>query len=209
MKQDQTLELYGAPTGNCWRAAIALEEAGIPYRARVVDLYGGEHRETTFLELNPAGKVPVLMDRSSVQPFVLSQSNAVVLYAAELAPGRLLSVTDRKARAHAYERYFYFLTDVIAVGHAAFSLRGPDDAASRHILNSRMLAALAFAERFASASRYIAGDTFTIADVAAVTITASVAGQLDWDELPHLKRWFDEVMSRPSVSRGMSAFALR
>ncbi|MDY0748711.1 glutathione binding-like protein [Paucibacter sp. R3-3] len=69
-----------------------------------------------------------------------------------------------------------------------------------------MLAALAFAERFVAGSRYMAGDVFPMADIAAVTITLSAAGSLDWGTLPNLKRWFDEVVDRPYVRAGLAAF---
>ncbi len=207
MIAQHAVELYGAQTGNCWRAAIALEEAGLPYRPRNVDLRLGEHKHAPFLAVNPAGKVPVLVDHRDGQEFVLAQSNAIVLYAAEAAPGTLTSATDPLARALAYERYFYFLTDVIAVSHAAFYLRGQTDTAASKTLTKRMLGALTFAERFLSDSEYMAGPAFTIADLAAVTITSTVVQKLEWSELPNLKRWFDQVMARASVIRGMKAFA--
>ena len=118
-----TYELYGAPTGNCIRAAIALEEAGLPYTVRSVDLANGEHRSAAYLALNPAGKVPVLVEsQENGPPVVITQSNAIILYAAERAPGRLLP-DDSLARSVVYERFFFFVTDVIAVSHAAFFLR--------------------------------------------------------------------------------------
>lgn len=49
------IELYGAPTGNSLRAAIALEEAGIPYTARRLNLQANEQRDLSYLALNPAG----------------------------------------------------------------------------------------------------------------------------------------------------------
>jgi len=59
-----SIELYGAQTGNCLRAAIALEEAMVPYTVRHVDLRSGEHRRAAYLALNPAGQVPTMVDRS-------------------------------------------------------------------------------------------------------------------------------------------------
>ncbi len=131
-----------------------------------------------------------------------------MFYASEATPGALTSATDPLARALAYEKYFYFLTDVIAVSHAAFYLRGQTDTAASKTLTKRMLGALTFAERFLSDSEYMAGSAFTIADLAAVTITSTVVQRLEWSELPNLKRWFDQLMARPSVIRGLKAFDL-
>ena len=120
-----TLELYGAQTGNCIRAAVALEEAGLSYTPnKLVDLPSGAHKGVDHLALNPAGKVPVLVENEEDrEPFILTQSNAIILYAAGKAAGRLLPENDRD-RAIVFERFFFFVTDVIVVSHAAFSLRG-------------------------------------------------------------------------------------
>src|SRR5215470_10249147 len=80
------IELHGAKTGNCLRVAIGLEVCATPYRVVKVDLAGGEQRSAAHLALNPAGKVPTLVERSSHAPtFVLSQSNAILLYLAKRA----------------------------------------------------------------------------------------------------------------------------
>src|SRR5579862_6261981 len=86
------LELCGARTGNCLRAALALSEAGLPYRIRRMNLGAGEHRAPAFLAVNAAGKVPVLLvhEASGKPPRALSQSSAILFYADDLAPGRLL-----------------------------------------------------------------------------------------------------------------------
>jgi GSH-dependent disulfide-bond oxidoreductase len=91
-----TIELYGAQTGNCIRAAIALEEAGLSYTPKFVDLSSGAQQGVDHLALNPAGKVPVLVEKEEDQePFILTQSNAIILYAAGKAAGRLLSRQPR------------------------------------------------------------------------------------------------------------------
>ena len=79
-----TLKLYGAQTGNCIRAAIALEEAGLSYTPKLVDLSSGAHQGVDHLARNPLGKVPVLVEKEEGrEPFILTQSNAIILYAAE------------------------------------------------------------------------------------------------------------------------------
>jgi GSH-dependent disulfide-bond oxidoreductase len=70
-------------TGNCIRAAMALEEAEIPYIVRRYDPRTPGLGEAEYKKLNPTGKVPTLVDHSqSDDPFVLTQSNAIMLYAA-------------------------------------------------------------------------------------------------------------------------------
>src|ERR1700687_3849688 len=85
------IDLYLAPTANGLRATVALEETGLPYRAHPVDLAKGEQRSPEFLKLNPAGLIPVIVDDEGPggKPLTLSQSGAIVLYAAEKS-GKLL-----------------------------------------------------------------------------------------------------------------------
>jgi GSH-dependent disulfide-bond oxidoreductase len=201
-----TLELYGAQTGNCIRAAIALEEAGLSHTRKLVDLSSNEHTGVDHLALNPAGKVPVLVEKEEGrEPFILTQSNAIILYVAGKAPGRLLPENDRD-RAVAYERFLFFVTDVIAVSHAGFSLRALSAQEGRKILEDRVLATLETAERYVVHNEFMAGNTFSAADIAGFPITQSVKSDLPWQKLPNLRGWFERIEGRPAVKRGLHAF---
>jgi GST-like protein len=207
MNESPDLTLYGARTGNCLRAAIGLEEAGLTYTARHVGLSKGEHSTPAFLALNPAGKVPVLVAQSAGVPdFVLTQSNAILFYAEERAPGGLLPPGGTEARTRALEAFFYFTTDVIALNGAAFALGRQhfEDAASN--LTERYLRAIRDSERFLREEGFMGGDRFSLADIAAYTIITAVSAQLPWDRLPRLAAWRERVGDRPAVQRGMAAF---
>jgi GST-like protein len=204
------LELHGAKTGNCLRAAIGLSEAGLLYKTRHVDLSRGEQRDQSHLALNPAGKVPVLVARGSMnaQPFVLTQSSAILFYADAEAPGRILPphATDR-ARIRALETFFYFTSDVIAFSGAAFSLRGPEFSSAARTLTARYVDAIIASERFLIDSEFMGGASFSIADIAAFTIISAVHRHLPWDQLPRLTAWHDRTGRRPAVQTGMTAFS--
>ncbi|PNG25455.1 glutathione S-transferase [Methylocella silvestris] len=194
-------------TGNCIRAAMALEEAELPYVVRHYDPRAPGEGEVEYRRLNPTGKVPTLIDLSQRDdPFVLTQSNAIVLYAGSKAPEKLLHAGDARAQARVLERFTYFVTDVIVPNHAGFFLKLQGDAVAAKVLSDRSMAAIEDAERFASASTFIAGDAFSIADIAAVTIVSAVADELPWDRLPALSRWFSQVRTRPAFVRSTSAF---
>lgn len=204
-----TLLLLGARTGNCQRAAIALEESGLAYDVRQVDLRGNEHRSPEFLKLNPLGKVPVLTQHvNGRQPVVICQSNAIMLYAADNGPTKLLPDVTNSERATAQERFFYFVTDVIAPNHAGFFLKQNKCIDEATLLQQNSLAALEHSERYLDGNPYIAGNSFTLADICAVTMTSFNEDVLQWSKLPNLKRWYDDVISRPGVERGMRAFDL-
>ena len=200
------LELYGAKTGNCNRAAIALEEAGIAYSARPVNLATGEHQGQELRSLNPFGKVPVLVQRASGAGFVLAQSNAIILFAAESSPTTLLPA-DPVARAKVYERFFYFLTDVIAVSHGAFKLQQIGASEQAKSINELAVSALLEGGRFLAFSPFMAGESFSVADIAAFTIARAYYDVIEWGEHPELAHWYGEVARRPAVLRGLKVFA--
>lgn len=199
------VELYGSVTGNSLRAAIALEEAGISYVARRVDLHAGAQRDTAYLAINPAGKVPALVDPNLTPALILNQSNAIVQYADARSPGRLSPVGPPSARLLTMDRYFFFVTDVIAPSHAAFFLRKLQQHDAADVIDFRVIEQIAYSERFLTES-FMAGDQFSMADISAFTIAAAVKEKLDWKALPRLSRWFEIIQARPGVQAGLKAF---
>jgi len=199
------IELYGANTGNTLRAAIALEEAGIVYSARKLDLRAHEQRDAPFKTLNPAGKVPTLVDHSLTPALVINQSNAIIQYADAKAPGRLSPVERGAESVRVFDRYFFFVTDVIAPSHAAFFLRQAGSGEAAGVIDQRVIEQLVFAESFLTAE-FMAGDQFSMADISAFTIAASVRERLDWASHPRLSRWFQAIEARPAVQRGLNIF---
>lgn len=200
------LELHGARTGNCFRVSIALEESGLPFETRHVDLSKGEHQAPAFLALNAAGKVPVLVDRRGGDELVLSQSNAILFHLAELVPGKLMPFDSGAESARFYERLFYFVTDVIAPSHAAFLVRSAGDGIGAHALSRRSAVNLMAAQRFLDDGDYMLGDRFSLVDIAAVTIATTSRDDIDWSAVPRLREWFERVASRPAVIRGFQRF---
>jgi GST-like protein len=199
---DATLEIYAAPTGNCLRAVMALEEAGLAYALKSVDLKAGEHKKAPYIDLNPAGLVPTAVaSAAGGRPLILTQSNAIIFYAAAKGPGRLLPMDEGPARAVVLDRFFFFVTDVIVPSGAGFALGRQGQLEAAEIMSHRMRDALVGAERFAKASSFIAGDDFSIADIAGFTITRHAMANLPWADLPNLRRWFEAVETRPGVQR--------
>ncbi|RQR44752.1 glutathione S-transferase family protein [Burkholderia sp. Bp9140] len=198
--------LYGARTGNCRRAAIALAEAGIAYSVSQVDLRAGEHKSAAFRALNPRGLVPVMVEDGNTGPdLVLTQSNAIMFHAASRSRERLAPDQGRQSAVF-LDRLFYFVTEVIAPNGSAFALAQQGDEPGARLLAGRSLDALVQAERFLTDSPYIAGDTFTLADIAAYTSVFAVTQDLDWSALPLLHAWYARIGARPGVVRGMAAF---
>ena len=101
---------------------------------------------------------------------------------------------------------FFFVTDVIAVSHAAFSLRASAAQEAQKILSDQMLATVEAAEGYVVHNEFIAGQTFSAADIVGFTIIRSVQSDLPWPNLLGLRRWFDRIEARPAVKRGLQVF---
>jgi GSH-dependent disulfide-bond oxidoreductase len=203
------IELFGDATGNSRRAAIALQESGLAFEPRKVALAKGEHRAPDYLRLNPTGRVPTLVDSEGPggERFVLTQSNAIMLYVAEKS-GALLP-SNRSERLRALEWLFFFVTDVIPASAHAFVLSRSSIAAgadAARLLNERALALYEHVNRRLADRPFLAGNSFTLADIAGYTITKAFEAQLRWDDLPHVRRWVEEVGARPAVQKGWSVF---
>lgn len=203
------IELFGDATGNSVRAAIALEESGLAYEPRKVTLARGEHRIAEYLQLNPTGRVPTLVDSDGPggERFVLTQSNAIMLYVAEKS-GTLLP-SNGVERTRALEWLFFFVTDVIAPSLQAFVLSRDSTAAHAgaiHRLNERAISIYEHVDRRLVDRPFLAGSSFTLADIAAYTITTAFESELRLDRFPHVRPWLERVSARPAVQRGRRIF---
>jgi glutathione S-transferase len=131
----------------------------------LLDLRGGDQGAADYLSLNPAGKVPTVVDRRGAgAPFVLTKSNAIMLWVADQRPGLLLSVDEPGERARALERTFYFITEVIERSRAAFEQRKSGDRDGADHLDQVALEAAEFSEIFLKEAAFMAGDRFSLAD---------------------------------------------
>ena len=205
------IELLGDATGNCIRVAIALEEAGLPYRARKIDLSKGEQRSPEYLRLCPSGRVPAIIDDQGPrgERLVLSQSNAILVYLGEKT-GQLLS-KEQYLRTITLQWLFLFVTDVIAPSHQGFHLEqalGPGLSADvTRELNRRSASMYTHVDGQLRRFPFVAGDNLSIADIAGYTITAAIRDHLPWSSLTHVRTWFHTLAQRPGFRRGVEIFS--
>jgi glutathione S-transferase len=186
-----------APTRSI-RARWTLQELGVEFEAVSVDLLAGEQRQAPFLALNPAGKVPVLVDGD----MVLNESIAIVLYLAEKYPEKRLLPDDLRGRAELM-RWLLFTTT---------ELEQPLWRITRHTRlypeDKRLPGEVALArEDFGAMAKvldqhmvereFVVGDTVTVADfVLAYTLDwAQILGLLE--ELPRLEGYMERMYDRP------------
>ncbi|SON57755.1 Disulfide-bond oxidoreductase YfcG [Hartmannibacter diazotrophicus] len=195
------IEVYAFATPNSVKVPIALEELGLPYDLRAVNVRKGEQKQEAFLSLNPNGKVPVLVDDG----FVLTESAAILVYLAEKT-GKLLP-TGGAARARVFEQLFFHASALSpAFGNAGFFKRSSPEpqpiAEARFTSEAERI--LGLLDSRLSTQAFMAGDAFTIADIAHFGwLWRRQFPGLTLDGHPNLSRWYEAVAERPAVQRAI------
>ena len=201
------IDLYTFNTSNGHRASIILEECGLPYRVHKVDLAKGEQKAPEFLNINPAGAIPAIVDHDVPGgPLKLSQSGAIMLYAAEKT-GRFLP-TDPARRAQALQWLMLAVTDVARASTSIFlsSAVLPDKSpANVSYFEEQTLRYLRVAEARLAGRDFLA-DELSVADFALYPLYAVRKALVDKaGDLPQLTRWSAALAARPGVDKGMRA----
>ena len=205
------IEVYSWPTPNGHKVHIMLEECGLPYRAHAVDISAGDQFNPEFLALSPNNKIPAIVDPDGPdgRPMSLFESGAILLYLAGKT-GKLLPADTRGK----YETLQWLMFQMGGVGPMLgqahhFRIYAPqkiDYAIERYTNEAKRLYGVM--DRQIARHRYIAGDEYTIADIAVFPWLRSWKNQgIDWNDYPHLKGWFDEIAARPAVQRGVEVLA--
>lgn len=198
------MELYTDSSPNGFKATIALAELGLPYRLRHVRIEQGEHRLPAFLALNPHGRIPVLVDHDT--GITVFESAAILLYLAEKT-GRLLPAQPQQRWAAITWLQFHAASMGPMLGqrvHFEMAEGGANAAAMAHF---RQLseAALATMDGRLAGNAYLAGDDYSIADIASFgwLHIAQLVG-FDFSAWPHLGAWYARVAARPAVQLGIT-----
>ncbi|MCR9164573.1 MAG: glutathione S-transferase family protein [Nannocystaceae bacterium] len=196
------ITLYTARTPNGFKASITLEELGLPYETRVLDLKAEEQKQAWFLALNPNGRIPVIVDHDA-DDLVVFESGAILIHLAERT-SRLLPVHAAQ-RSRALQWLMFQVGGVgPMMGQAnVFHRYAPERipyAVERYQRESRRL--LEVLDTRLAQAEYLAGD-YSIADIAnwCWARTHRWSG-VDIDGLPHLSRWLDAIAQRPAVKAG-------
>lgn len=198
------ITLYGGPTPNARKVAIALEEMELEWRLSPIDILDGDQFSPAFLKLNPNNKAPVIVeDEEGPDPFVLWESGAILWHLAEKT--RSFVPTEPRARAVCHQWLMFQMSGVGPMfgqnAHFSFYAKSRHEYSIARYANevTRLLRVLN--GRLAAAT-YLAGDGYSVADMATYPyVLRQVEARAA--EFPHLKRWCDMVGARPAVARGM------
>ena len=198
------IDLYTAATPNGWKASITLEELELPYKLHPIDLSSGEQKKQPFIDINPNGRIPAIVDREA-DDFAVFESGAIMMYLAEKT-GRLMPA-DAKGRSRVVQWLMFQMGGVgPMMGQAnVFTRYFPEQLPSvidRYRREGRRL--LEVLDRHLAGHEWLAGD-YSIADIAnwAWVQTHPWPG-VPVDGLDHLQRWLEAVRARPAVQRGVT-----
>lgn len=196
-----TLTLYTAATPNGYKVSVALEEMGLAYDVRRVDLMAGEQKQQWFLDICPNGRIPALTDDG----FAIFESGAILVYLAEKT-GQFMPA-DVQGRSRVMQWLMFQMGGVgPMMGQANVFFRYfPEKipaAIARYQGEGRRL--FTVLDTQLGKTEYLAGDDYSIADMAnwCWTRTASWSG-IDTEGLPNLSRWHAAIAARPGAQRGI------
>jgi glutathione S-transferase len=203
------MKLYGFGPTRSLRAIWGLKELDADFEFVPVNLLAGEHRRPEFLRLNPAGRVPVLVDGDLVIP----ESAAIVFYLADKYRDKGLLPAGLKERAQAYRWVMFAVTELEQplwriTRHTALyppDKRSPADIA---LAKEEFIAMATVLERHLEGRQFIVGDGVTVADC----VTAYL---IDWanelkliEGLPQLRAYLERMYARPTAPQRIAdAFA--
>ena len=199
------IDLYYWPTPNGHKITILLEETGLPYDIKPVDISAGDQFKPAFLAFSPNNRMPAIIDRAPAdggEPITVFESGAILVYLAEKT-GRFIA-SDARGRKTALEWVFWQMGGLgpMAGQNHHFVQYAPERipyAMERYVKETNRLYGVL--DRRLAGRDWIAGDC-SIADMASYPwIVPWKRQQQNLDGFPDLRRWFDAMRSRPAVVR--------
>ncbi len=211
------LQLYSLGTPNGVKVTIMLEEllalghAGAEYDAWLINIGAGDQFGSGFVAANPNSKIPALVDHSGPEPIRIFESGAILIHLAEKF-GAFLP-TEPAARAECLSWLFWQMGSAPFLGggfghfyaYAPFKMEYPIDRYAMEV--KRQLDVL---DRNLADRKFVAGDDYTIADMAIWPWYGGMAKGLLYEageflsvqDYKHVIRWADDLAARPAVQRG-------
>jgi GST-like protein len=203
------IDLYYWPTPNGWKISIMLEECALPYRMVPVNIGRGAQFEPEFLAISPNNRMPAIVDHAPADggaPVSVFESGAILVYLAEKT-GRFLP-TELRGRKAALEWLMWQMGGLgpMAGQNGHFRLYAPEKIAyaiERYAKEVDRLYGV-LDDQLARTGAYVAGAEYGIADMAIFPwVRTWKAQQVPLAEFTHVKAWYERLMERPAVRRGI------
>ena len=207
------IDLYFWPTGNGKKVVILLEELGLPYTFKPINIGRGDQLTAEFLKISPNGRMPAIVDDEPMgggEPISIFESGAIMTYLAEKT-GRFCP-TDARGRYDVAQwvswqmanqgpklgeqGHFRRALDAGSNGDLSYAIRRFDNETHRifGVMNLGLFN-----------KRYLAAGEYTIADMICYpwSVNWKMRG-IDLEEFPNVKRWLAEMDARPAVQKAMA-----
>ncbi|KCV83267.1 hypothetical protein ATO10_00860 [Actibacterium atlanticum] len=210
------IQLFYWPTPNGWKISIALEEMSLPYTLNLIDIGAGDQFAPDFLKIAPNNRMPAIIDPQGPDgaPISIFESGAILQYLARKT-GLYYGETERD-RVNVDQWLMWQMGGLGPMaGQAHHFLKYAPSMEPPHVLpyaqdryrteTARLYGVM---DKQLSKNAYLAGDFYSIADMAAWGWASLWEGQQQTlDDKPHLKRWLEVVGQRPAVQRGRAVAA--
>ena len=201
------IELYAWPTPNGHKVSIMLEECGLPYEVIAVDINKGEQFAPAFLAISPNNRMPAIIDRDGPGGEALSvfESGAILVYLAEKT-GKFMP-KDMAKRYQVIQWVMFQMGGIGPIfGQVHHFLRAAKEdvpyGIKRYSTEARRLYGVLDAHL--DGQDFLANNELSIADFCTVPWVFRHDWQkIDLNEYPNVKRWYDSLMARPALARGM------
>ncbi|HQU69452.1 MAG TPA: glutathione S-transferase N-terminal domain-containing protein [Albidovulum sp.] len=210
------IDLYYWPTPNGWKISIALEEMELPYTLHLVNIGAGDQFRPDFLKISPNNRMPAIVDPEGPDgaPISIFESGAILQYLARKT-GKFYGKTERDRVA--VDQWLMWQMGGVGpmAGQAhhflkyAPALNPPQDLTyAKNRYRAEVARLYGVLDHQLARHRFVAGDFFSIADMAIWGWASLWQGQEQvLDDKPHMKRWLEEVGARPGVQRGRALAA--
>jgi GST-like protein len=201
------IELYTWSTPNGRKVSIMLEECGLPYRTRKIDIGKGDQFAQEYLRINPNGKIPSIVDPEGPdgRPISMMESGAILIY--------LAAKTDRFLPRTPRGKYVALQWLMFQMGGV-----GPMFGQAHHFMRAKKDEIPYGSERYGNEAKRLYGvmdahlgekqhfaDDYSIADIAIYPWVARHEWhRVDLAQFPNVKRWYERVGARPAVQKGMA-----
>ena len=209
------IDVYYWPTPNGWKVTIMLEECGLDYTIRPVDIGGGDQFTPEFLRISPNNRMPAIVDHAPAdggEPITVFESGAILEYLAEKT-GKFLSSNPRDRYRVLQWVHWQMANLGPMMGNANhfknYGKNIADDPAQLEYGTRRFVGEVdrlcGVMDAQLSVNAYLAGSEYSIADIITwpwARLAGSLLDEGVWASFPNLKRWVDEVGARPAVEKG-------
>lgn len=206
------IDLYFWPTPNGQKIPIMLEECGLEYRVKPVNMLRGEQFRPAFLKINPNNKIPAIVDHDGPggEPMALFESGAILQYLAEKS-GRFMP-RERRARYTVLQWLTFQVANVGPMFGQCGHFLGYAPRRIRYAIDryrNETLRLYGVMDRRLADVEYLAG-RYSIADMATWPwVRVRWLHKIELAEFPNVARWYEQIEQRPAVQRAMTVLAKR